>query len=442
LPPRASVPPAAEPAPLSAAEFDAALTSLGPFEPSPRLAVAVSGGADSMALALLADGWARRRGGQIVGLIVDHRLRAESKKEARQVAGWLAARGLTSCILVWSGAKPAGDVQATARAARYALLADWCRRDGVLHLLLAHHRDDQAETLLLNLARGSGVDGLAAMAPTTMIDGIRLLRPLLEVGKQRLVATLRAARQPWVEDPSNASARYRRTAARGLTAAALAPLAPGEVSAGQLTERLAATAARMARARRALDQVTAELMATVVELSPYGFACIDAVALRAAPEEIGLRALARVTMCVGGSVHPPRHEPLRRLLATLDRPATLSGCRFTPTRAGTLVWREPRAAATDLDLSRAAWTQWDGRFRLRVHGDGCRVGALGNRAVPEAASTVPHRLRPSLPAISDAEGLVAVPALGFRRADAPRVELIFRPPRGLLPLAIPGNSTM
>lgn len=436
------MPPAAEPAPLTAAEFDAELTPLGPFERRPRLAVAVSGGADSMALTLLADAWARSRGGTAVGLIVDHRLRAESASEARQVAGWLAVRGIATRILVWHNEKPEGDIQAAAREARYALMSGWCRRLGVLHLLVAHHRDDQAETLLLNLARGSGVDGLAGMAPLASVDGIRLLRPLLGVPKARLVATLRAVGQAWIEDPSNASPRYRRTAARALTTEQLAPLAPGEADAERLARRLADTAARMGRARAALEQVTAALITEAVELSPHGFARIDVAAFRAAPEEIGLRALARVAMCIGGGAHPPRHASLCRMLATLDRAGTLAGCRFTPARRGTLVWREARAVATDLALVRGRWTRWDGRFRVRTQDNGCRIGALGTRPVPDGATAVPRRLWPTLPAISDARGLVAVPALGFRRAEARQPELIFCPARGLLPLAIANNSTM
>jgi tRNA(Ile)-lysidine synthase len=442
LPPRASVPPAAELAPLSAAEFNQALAPLGPFEPRPRLAVAVSGGADSMALVLQADRWARARGGEAIALIVDHRLRPESAREARDVARRLAARQIPARILVWSGRKPQGDIQAAARAARYALLSAWCQRAGVLHLLAAHHRDDQAETLLLNLARGSGVDGLAAMAAMSVVDGIRLLRPLLDVPKSRLVATLRAHGETWVEDPSNISARYRRTAARTLTASALAPLAPGAVDAARLGERLAATAARMARARSALEQATATLLAESVELLPHGFARIDIAAFRAAPEEIGLRALARVVMCIGGGVHPPRHAQLGHALAMLNRASTLAGCRLTPTRGISLIWRELRAVATDLELTRGRWTPWDGRFLVRVQASGYRVGALGTRPVTGAATTVPRRLWPSLTAISDARGLTAVPALGFRRADAPPLELIFRPARGLTPLAIANNSTM
>ena len=150
--------------PISKKEFAASMAALGPFERPPALAVAVSGGADSMALTLLAADWAAARRGSIVALTVDHRLRNESRAEAKQVAAWLAARGIEHKILAWTGEKPSSDVQAAAREKRYELLEDWCRRQGILHLLVAHNLDDQAETFLLRLGRGSGLYGLSGMA--------------------------------------------------------------------------------------------------------------------------------------------------------------------------------------------------------------------------------------------------------------------------------------
>ena len=145
-------------------EFAAAMALLAPFEPAPLVAVAVSGGPDSLALALLAARWAASRGGRAVALTVDHHLRPESTGEALQVGRWLADRGIAHAVLDWSPPPVlAGDIQAAARDARYAMLEAWCREAGALHLLVAHHAEDQAETLLLRLGRGSGLAGLAAM---------------------------------------------------------------------------------------------------------------------------------------------------------------------------------------------------------------------------------------------------------------------------------------
>ena len=236
------------------------MAALGPFEPGPVIAVGVSGGADSLALALLVKGWAAKRGGRVVALTVDHGLRVGSAREAREVARWLKRRGLEHHVLRWQGAKPRTGIPAAARAARYRLLTDWCRRAGVLHLALGHHLEDQAETFLLRLARGSGVDGLAAMAPVTELGGVRLLRPLLDVEKERLRASLRRRGQEWIEDPSNADPGFARTRMRAqLPELAAEGLTPG---------RLATTAARMARARNALEAEVARNLAYAVDLHP------------------------------------------------------------------------------------------------------------------------------------------------------------------------------
>src|SRR5437763_791231 len=202
--------PAMPAAPLTLGELSAALAAIGGFEAKPLIAVAVSGGPDSLALAILADRWAREHGGQLVALTVDHRLRRESADEVRTVGGWLAARGLAHHALVWTDPKPASGIQEAARAARYRLLAGWCREQGCLHLLTAHHREDQAETYLIRGRAGSGVDGLAGMSAVREMAGVRLVRPLLAVPKARLVARLAAERQAFLSDPSNRNPAVER----------------------------------------------------------------------------------------------------------------------------------------------------------------------------------------------------------------------------------------
>jgi tRNA(Ile)-lysidine synthase len=176
--------------PLTVGELGDALARIGGFEPSPFIAVAVSGGPDSLALTILADRWARRHGGCAWALTVDHRLRPESAAEARQLGTWLAARGIPHAILAWQDAKPFSGVQEAARAARYRLLGEWCVARGCLHLLTAHHREDQAETYLIRRRAGSGPDGLAAMAAVRELPGLRLVRPLLGVARARLAVLL------------------------------------------------------------------------------------------------------------------------------------------------------------------------------------------------------------------------------------------------------------
>jgi len=415
-------------APLDDGEFGRLMAALGWFESRPALAVAVSGGADSLALALLADRWARRRDGRLTALTVDHRLRPGSAAEAAQVGAWLAARGIAHAVLVWADARGGGGLQARARAARHALLQDWCEAAGVLHLLLAHHQDDQAETFLLRLGRGSGVDGLGAMAPIAHARACRLLRPLLDVPKARLAATCRAFDQPVLEDPSNRNPAFARVRLRQAL--------PALATDGLAAERLAATATAMRRARAALDQATAELLVRAARPHPGGFCRLERAALARAPRELALRALAAVLGCVGGAGYRPRLERLARLLDALVADAgapvarTLGGCRVAARGPTLWVAREPAAMAPPVALAAGRAVNWDRRFVAYAADPlprGATLGGLGldglaalraelrASAEPATSLAVPSIGLPGLPAIRDLDGVLAVPHLNYCR---------------------------
>jgi tRNA(Ile)-lysidine synthase len=413
------------------------METFAPFEPRPHLAVAVSGGADSLALAFLADAWARSRGGTVTALTVDHRLRPESTAEARQVGRWLGARGIAHRVLTWDGGGPAPRraLQARARAARYRLLEAWCARHGVLHLLTAHHRDDQAETFLLRLGQGSGLMGLAAMAPARELDAARLLRPLLGFSRAGLEAILVAERQDWVRDPSNLDTAYARVRLRALV--------PELAAEGLDAMRMAGLAARFARMRAALDDRLAARLAHAARPHPAGFIRLDRAALAEGAPWEGERLLARVLGAVGGGTYPPRGERLARLYRDATSPAfrgrTLAGCRVLPVAGGSdlLVCREAAAAAPAVPAASGPNT-WDGRFVLRLRlarrsarGGGARelrIGALGrtgwatvrrdapDRVATAAARAIPAPARAALPAVFDRRGLLAAPHLGYRRS--------------------------
>jgi tRNA(Ile)-lysidine synthase len=429
--------------PVSDAEFADRLNFLGPFEPAPELAVAVSGGPDSMALLLLADRWARSLGGSVTALTVDHRLRPESAVEARAVAGRLGRRGIRHEILIRHGELAKGDLQAAARDARYALLEAWCRSHHVLHLLVGHHREDQAETLLLRLARGSGLSGLAGMPALAWRADIRVLRPLLDMPRARLAATVAASGLEVVEDPSNANTSFARVRVRD-EAAMLGSM-------GLTPERLAATTIHLARARDAIERATASLLGRSVVLHPAGFASLDPAPWRAAPEEIRLRALAQLLTTIGGKVYPPRFDRLASLAASLaaDGPGSgrvLGGCRIIARQGLWLVMREARGLEPPILLKPGGRVHWDGRYEavLRTPGDPIHIGAAGEagcavaRAIVRDRSThhVPYRSWASLPGLWRGSRLISLPWLGWREADwRDEVSVRFRPIR---PLCGPG----
>jgi tRNA(Ile)-lysidine synthase len=429
-------------APLSQTEFDALMDALPRLGGASRVAAAVSGGPDSMALALLAQSWAAPRGVALTALTVDHGLRPDSAAEARTVAGWMAARGVGHRILAWDG-RPRANVQAEARRARYGLLENWCAAEGVPVLLLAHQLEDQAETVLLRLGRGSGVYGLAGMAAEAepaWPGAPARIRPLLDIPKARLIATLHAAGQDWADDPSNRNPAFARVRARSVWPR-LAPL-------GITPERLARTARQMARARAALDAQAQALVAAMGAFADGGWYTMRPEALREAHEEIGLRALALVLMAVGGGGYPPRLERLERLWSRLrggmPEAATLAGCRLIPMEQGLLVVRESRGVEGPLALAGRPQI-WDGRFIATGRGvtlERLRPGALAmlRESLPDSAlKRVPAAARGVLPAFYDERGLLAVPALGFRRegAKTPDVTVDFLPRHRLPAEAFP-----
>lgn len=416
------------------ATFAARMASLGPWETAPRLAVAVSGGADSLALTLLADGWARELGGSLLALTVDHGLRAEAAAEAEQVKTWLAAYGIAHRTLRWDGAKPATGLQEAARDARYALLRQTVATEGILHLLLAHHQDDQAETLLQRLTRGSGVDGLAAMSPVVELPELRLLRPLLDVSRADLAGYLRGRGQDWIEDPSNRSDAYQRVRMRKFLQ-----------DEGLESARLAATIRSMARARQALEAAVAELSAQAVELFPAGYLRLGPVRLLAAPEEVGLRLLSACCRCISGEAdHPHRLEKLERLYADLGGLTgrrSFGGCLIAPVKdGGLLIFREPARQSPPIEVGGPGELVWDNRFRIHLTGEGTgRIGALGADGVAHLRRLgvklpLPAALVASFPALFDEAGVSEVPQLRYNRCGNVGLRcagMVFCPPRPL-----------
>lgn len=313
--------------PVDAGAFARAMAPFEPFEKDPVVAVAVSGGRDSLALALLAHDWARARGGRIVALVVDHGLRSGSDREAAATRGLLARLGIEAGVLDWSGPKPRSGLQAAARSARYRLLSGECRRRGILHLLLAHHADDQAETVAMRAARGSGLDGLAGMAALVERPDVRLLRPLLAVPRARLTATLLARGVAWIDDPSNTDLRFERARLRA------APLraAPSNAAGASVAE----SGLRAAGERR-LAQAAVETL----EFDQAGAAIIDRAGFCRLGAGLQARLLSRVVLAVGGRDHAPRRDRAERAARRLAGPVvrgksgkgqdfTLSACRLT-----------------------------------------------------------------------------------------------------------------
>ncbi len=311
------------PPPTEVARFRADILTLAE---QGTIALAVSGGPDSLALLLLAHAACPTR---IAAATVDHGLRAEAEEEAAMVARLCARLGVDHATLPVTVTQDGQGLQAAARAARYAALGAWCHGRGASALATAHHLDDQAETLLMRLARGAGLAGLSAMRrarPMAEAPGVTLIRPLLGWRKADLERVAIAARLEPAHDPSNHDSRYDRTRARALLAGGWP--AP---------ERLAAVAARLGEAEDALAWSSRAIAAARLVVTD-GIAQADPAGL---PREHRRRLLlAGIAALAPGPA--PRGEAIDRLLDALDRGAiaTLAGLRCDPGPP----WRLTRAA--------------------------------------------------------------------------------------------------
>ena len=403
-----------------------------PLVAADGIALAVSGGSDSTALMLLYSDWLALAGlsrGAVTVLTVDHRLRAQSGEEAQAVARLAHELGFRHATLAWEGPHPRSGVQAAARRARYALIARYAARHGISTVLTGHTAEDQAETLLMRLARGSGIAGLAAMAPWARppsspldVPPPAIVRPFLATPKARLIATLRARAVAWREDPSNGSPAFERTRLRQAW--------PALEAVGLKAEKLTLSARRARRAHEALERWVSDVCNPergCVRVDPCGFVHIERTALTILPLEVAIRLLERAAAAAGGG---PTPVPLARLEAIAGKIAagarsawTLARAKITARASEVLLEREwGRSPLPELDLAAGARTLWDARFVVTIETnlvEPVRVRALGATGLEAAAwaaalrPDAPRGALSALPAFCRGERVLAVPSLGY-----------------------------
>lgn len=337
----------------------------------PRLGIALSGGGDSVALMHLAHGWAQGR--TLMAATVDHGLRPESADEAQQAHRAAQALGIAHATLLWRRDTGSGNLMAQARDARLRLLAGWARRNKLSAILLGHTLDDQAETLLMRLERGSGVDGLSGMAPARAAFDMTWLRPMLGVSRGDLRDWMGLRGIGWIDDPSNDNADYDRVRIRQAMTAL-----------GMPARQLAQSAANLAMARDALQEFAAQVAQDA--RCADGALILPLTEFRRAPLEIRRRLFVAGLRFINGADYPPRREALLHALSAINTGAriTLDGTIAEPRGDQLRLVREPaasaRADAADPDVEGIAL--WDGRWRVSGLQRGEQVATLGHGALP------------------------------------------------------------
>ncbi|MBL9051791.1 MAG: tRNA lysidine(34) synthetase TilS [Tabrizicola sp.] len=355
------------------------------------IGVALSGGGDSTALLHLC----LAVGLRVEAVTVDHGLRPESAAEAAGVAADCAALGVGHETRLWRHGPLGGNLMDAARRARLGLIADWARSRGIGVVALGHTRDDQAETVLMGLARAAGLAGLSGMRPEWHEAELRFCRPLLQAGREELRQWLRSRGVRWIDDPTNENDRYARVRARK----ALETLAPLGITA----ERLAQVAGHLAQVQSALAvQVSEAARQFVTEVS--GALRLDA-GLCDAPQEIRRQVMSAALVWLAGTDYAPRAPGIERMLAALATggDATLAGCRL---RRGWLV-REPRALGGAVPVG----ALWDRRWRvIGPEGEVRALGPEGLRQVPDwRAQGLPREVLAVTPGVWHGSTLLSAP---------------------------------
>ena len=413
--------------------FSASMQKLGLDGAAPAIAVAVSGGGDSVALTLLMHQWAEKNGAKVHAFTVDHGLRPGSRAEAENLHAALTKRGIRHEILTWVGDKPVTHIQERARAARYALLLDACRRENISLLAVAHNQEDQIETFWMRLSKGSGLDGLAAMAPSRLVDGIRVLRPLIGFTRADLRQVCKDFGAEWVEDPSNANPQFLRVKLRQFE-----DLLAFE---GMTPQRLAQTLQKFEEARDALSVFAERAAEQVLRYEPAGFARLSLPDWKKLPAEIQRRVLSSALMAIAPRDYAPGFEALDQARADMAADGftgrTLNDCEIFPGAAGeALICREAATASARSVLREGLI--WEGAFQVSEYremlesGAPLEIGILGEEGLSllrqknktdsaffARLESLPFKVRKTLPALWKGEILVAIPYLNWIDTDAP-----------------------
>ncbi|MEX3016495.1 tRNA lysidine(34) synthetase TilS [Gymnodinialimonas hymeniacidonis] len=400
---------------------------LGPDFPT-DIALAVSGGGDSMAMLALAHDWAHVFGVKLWVVTVDHGLRADSADEAAMVAKECALLGHPHETLRWQW-HGEGNLQDAARRARLELIDQW--RGKIAHVLMAHTQDDVAETFLMRLARGSGVEGLSAMSDMRSVRGqkapFKVVRPLTREARADLRHHINTLKVPYVDDPSNDDPRFDRVKARQ----ALAGLG---IEAATFT----ATAERMQRASVALSRRAADVARDCVtqekcDYMPTGDLLIDRDRFAEVEADTQLRILAAALQWVSSATYRPRASALEALLdrALSGGGGTLHGARVMVTPSKIRVSREYAAvdgAQTPIGTTEVAWdTRW---HVCSTKPEGLTLRALGpdgwKQAVDKPGDLPPHDAAITFPAVFAGDRLIAWHPIH----TSPEFQVRFAPPAG------------
>lgn len=410
------------------------------FEDNPKIAIGVSGGADSLALVYLANAWAKENKGEIIAITIDHDLREESANEALYVKDLLTNEQIKHYIIKWEHSN-IKNIQSDARNARYNLLTDFCIKNSILHLFTAHHYDDQAETILMNLHRGSGIDGLIGIRKERIHNKVHIIRPLLELKKIELYDFLNKLNIKWIEDPSNKNTNFTRVKHRNY------------LSGEQLfTDRLNNTATHLIRIKDLIEQQLNLFLIHNVKINDLGYATIKIDNFIKLPQEIALRALVNTLTTIGVKQYKTRFVDLTSLydkILTLDfKKSCLHNCHIEHIKEDKLLIIYPSKTKLQPKINKLNDNQlmWNDRFLFKFN-NAYPSNIYIDYLSPEAWSQIKKnfteelfdkkylksRILFTLPAIMLLENIIAIPHINYwkHEEDKNNISVYFNPNQSL-----------
>jgi len=383
------------------------------------IALAVSGGGDSMALVLLMHSFVKENGGKLIAFTVEHGLREDSLAEAEGVHKILSGLGIEHRILKWEGEKPKTRIEELAREARYNLLIEECKKEGVDYLAVAHNIEDLVETFWIRLSHGSGLDGLSSIAPVFERQSVKIIRPLLDFTREELRAVCKSANVEWFEDSSNKDEKYLRVKLRKFE-----QMLKDE---GLTSDRLLKVITKLEDSREGLDFAVTEYSKEVLEYFDLGYIRLDVEKFKKYPKDIQRRILAKAL----DDVYPQKYKTGFDLVDSATssivdndfKGVTLSGCEIFPEKeGGVFIAREYSRVEASLEVKNGVI--WDNRVELECINleHQCRVAALGDEGLRQLKADIklkncleklPYKIKLSIPAIWQEDRLLSVPNLGY-----------------------------
>lgn len=387
------------------------------------IAVATSGGKDSTALTFLLNNWCKIHKISLTAITIDHNLRKESSQEAKTTAKLLAQHKISHHILKWEGIKPKANIQNKARKARYELLTNFCKENKIEDLFVAHHKEDLAETFLINLERGSGLDGLSAIKMISTKNNIKIIRPLLNISQTQLIEYLKQKNIKWINDPSNSNEKYKRVKIRNIIG-----------SDNLLIDRINIAANHLRMVKNFVDKKILETQKNIVKIYDFGVTSIDIEQLFKLDEFESMTIITQILQKTGGNIYKPRYKNLSLLIIDLQnkefKSKTFMNCQIQLHKNHLLISKEPKIIQK-IESKGNKEIIFDSRFHITLPDililEKITIEALGkknwqmldksNIILNEELKIMPKDIFYSFPVFKHLEKVIFIPYLNYSADD-------------------------